>query len=1185
MSKHVAQLSGVAIGAILLAGLAVPPTAQAASEVLTVNLAQNTGAFHGGASGYLYGVYGKGLPTDTAIAGLYPKTLATKSQDGPQHPGADALEVTDPFVDNGGEDVYIYMTDLYRGFPYQWPGSTGPERMNDYKQKLTLQVEQVLASGNADHIVYVPFNEPEGNMFGTGTWSYNNVNWLNNPTAFYQAWQDAFQLIKSLDPDARIAGPNTIAYHAQDIRDFFIWAKNTCDGDASAAGQQSCIPDVMTWHELSSPASVRTNVAKYRALETEVGFGPLPINIDEYAYRYHLSVPGQMVQWMSAIEESKIDADLAYWNIDGNMDDTTVEANKGNGQWWLYNAYGQMTGNTVAVTPPQPNVQYTLQGVASLDTAKKQARLIFGGKTGEADIAFTGIPANFGSQVHVTVQEIPWTGQVGDSAQPIRKLDFDATVAGAAITIPFTDLKEQSAYQVILSPGGNGSSVGADLAWSASYEAETATLTGASININTEGTPGNVSKFAASGTKDVGGIRTGSDAAITFSVTVPTTGTYDLSVMSSSLRTDGEVVADNVGPATVFMRVDGANPRSLTLPVEYGWVVFDNTDAKVDLTAGTHTISLSMQDATLGAGTGDVLIDKIDLSLPNATLAGQSVYEAEYTDLRAGAVTDYSTAGVSGSGTARLANGQSATFWVYAKADGAASVSFDRLAGGAGSVEVNGTTVSGLSIGSSSAGTDTVPLFLSGGINKVTVTGTSGTLALDRIRVIPAAAAIASTSVEAEAGVRTGTAVVSTAFDLASGGSVVTGLGDSPSTNNLTVSVNSATAGQGVLTMRYANAEFAVATHYNPDPIARHADVSVNGAAATRVLFANSFHWNQFWDISIPVTLVAGTNTFKFSGDELPNWDGMTFNEFGQRSAFLPNLDKVSISRLAGAKSTTAAAATCVVGTRCEGEAATLSGGAVVATDHTGYTGTGFVAAFTTAGAQAAATINVTSAGTYPLTLRYSAGANGPSAGVDRTVSILVNGAATQQIALPKTTNWDSWKQASIPIALPAGTSTIAVRYGTSDTGWINLDSLLVSNPGSCAVGVACESESATRVGSALVATDHMGYTGTGFVAGITSVGAGTTQSVSVGTVGTYSLVIRYSAGPNGPSSAIDRTMTLLVNGVAQTVTLPRTTTWDVWAEQSVSLSLPAGTSTIALAYQSANTGWVNLDNIRVTTP
>ncbi|MBN2188416.1 MAG: hypothetical protein JW699_03100, partial [Chitinispirillaceae bacterium] len=57
-----------------------------------------------------------------------------------------------------------------------------------------------------------------------------------------------------------------------------------------------------------------------------------------------------------------------------------------------------------------------------------------------------------------------------------------------------------------------------------------------------------------------------------------------------------------------------------------------------------------------------------------------------------------------------------------------------------------------------------------------------------------------------------------------------------------------------------------------------------------------------------------------------------------------------------------------------EGEAAALSGGAAVATDHTGYTGTGFVAGFiNSTTAQALFTITAPSAGQYSVQLRYSA--------------------------------------------------------------------------------------------------------------------------------------------------------------------------------------------------------------------
>ncbi|GAA1314249.1 hypothetical protein [Saccharothrix xinjiangensis] len=59
--------------------------------------------------------------------------------------------------------------------------------------------------------------------------------------------------------------------------------------------------------------------------------------------------------------------------------------------------------------------------------------------------------------------------------------------------------------------------------------------------------------------------------------------------------------------------------------------------------------------------------------------------------------------------------------------------------------------------------------------------------------------------------------------------------------------------------------------------------MSVNGRVQ-QVQFPNTFHFNQFRDLAVPVDLVARTNTATFTSQKLPNWDGTTFNQFGQRS-------------------------------------------------------------------------------------------------------------------------------------------------------------------------------------------------------------------------------------------------------------------------------------------------------------
>ncbi|MBA2950467.1 LamG-like jellyroll fold domain-containing protein [Streptomyces himalayensis] len=870
---------------------------------LIVDLGKDTGAFHGGAAGTLYGVYGQDVPTNNLIEGMNLRTVSTKAQDGPQHPGADALEVVRPLADSTDGDVYIYMTDIHRGFPYQWPGDTPEEKVKLYREKVAKQVDQVLQLPEEyqDNIVFVPFNEPEGNMFGTGEWSYNKVSWLNDPKDYFATWDDFYKLIKSKMPDARIAGPNTSILYDQ------------VKGFLEHSVKAGTVPDVITWHELSHPEQVRTSVAKYRAWEKQVFAGTshegkqLPINVNEYAFNYHTSVPGQMIQWISAIEESKVDADMAYWNIDGNLSDSAVQSNRGNGQWWLFNAYGSMSGHTVEVSPPFPGENYTMQGVATLDEKKRQARVLFGGSNDKGHIQFDNVPGEvFGDRVHAWVREIPWTGQIGDSDRPDIVAEKEFAVRDGVVEVDFGDgglpaLKESSAYEIVLTPVGdaNNTSTPSTL-WKGSYEAEDAAHTGSGYSKNgPEGSPSDVGKFYTSGGYDVGGLRTGSDVTLDFTVDVPQDGTYDLSVFANSLNTYGLVKEQ--GPTNVFLRVDGDAEQELFLPLGYKWVVWDHADTTVELTKGKHTLTLA---ATSLDGTkatkGDAIVDRITLSLPDPG-AEAAVYEGELAWLD-GARPVYELAegrGASGSGAAEVTKGDSATFWVYSPADTEAAIDVDTLGTGKARLAVNGHDVQQLTSKSGE-----VAVSLSGGVNKVTVTGLSGKTLVDRITVRQSNGTLQPKVYEAEDAELAGSAEVAP-LSLAGGKKAVRGVGGEPGNGNTaTFHVTADKAGLYALRVRYSNPEQSEATHYNPDPLVRHADISVGGGEPQRVTFPHSFHENNFWELTVPVRLEKGDNAITFRSEELPNFDGETyasdtFPGVLLRSKYAPLIDKITVARFA----------------------------------------------------------------------------------------------------------------------------------------------------------------------------------------------------------------------------------------------------------------------------------------------
>lgn len=904
-----------AAGRFTVEGTAAGTTVTAVVSViregeLSIDLGTDTGEFKGGAAGVLYGLYADGMPTDNLIEGFGLSTVATKGQDGSQHPGSDALEVLEQLARTSDGKVYIRTTDYYRGFPYQWPGDTPEAKLEGYFEVMATQLDQVAAllaerPDLVDNVVIEPFNEPEGNMFGTGEWSYDGTSWLSDPTDYFAAWDRARGLIGEKLPGIPVAGPGTSVLFGQ-VHGFL---EHTL-----AAGTT---PDIITWHELSNPAQVRTSVATFRAWEAELVAGTdregteLPINVNEYAFNYHTSVPGQMIQWISAIEESKIEAMIAFWNMNGNLSDSAVQTNRGNGQWWLYNAYSAMTGHTVEVSPPQPGESYTLQGVATLDEDRALARALIGGKDGAAYVQIDNVPADvLGDEVRVTVREIPWTGQLGDSPQPRHVAELTAEVVDGLVVLDFggatlPGLEASSAYEILITPAGTGTTTSAaPLTFEASYEAEDAAYTGGGYSRNgPEGSPSNVAGFYTSGSYNTGGLRTGSDGVLDFTVEVPEDGVYDLAVFSSTLNTYWNVVEN--GPMNVFLRVDGAAEQEVFLPLAYKWVVWDHSDTTVELTAGTHTISLAARslDGT-GATAGDAIIDRIVLAKANPAAAG-AVYEAELADLGgAHARFDASArADVSGAGAADVAEGDELTFWVYSEKDGESTLTVDTVDGrrsGTATLTVNSIDILDLE------GAATTQVHLAGGVNKIVISGDSRrALTIDRLVVEPTEGTLVTTTYEAEDGTLAGLATV-VDLGLASGGKAIDGVGGEPgNANTLTIDVDAAVAGLHAVTVRFANPEQMPATHYNPNPMGRHADISVNGGEPQRVAFVPTFHKNNFWERTVVLDLAEGPNAVTFAAEVQPNWDGETYAEdtwpgLPLRSGLAPILDRITVSALSG---------------------------------------------------------------------------------------------------------------------------------------------------------------------------------------------------------------------------------------------------------------------------------------------
>ncbi|MBE1494670.1 hypothetical protein H4696_001770 [Amycolatopsis lexingtonensis] len=285
---------------------------------------------------------------------------------------------------------------------------------------------------------------------------------------------------------------------------------------------------------------------------------------------------------------------------------------------------------------------------------------------------------------------------------------------------------------------------------------------------------------------------------------------------------------------------------------------------------------------------------------------------------------------------------------------------------------------------------------------------------------------------------------------------------------------------------------------------------------------------------------------------------------------------------------------TCRTGALCEAEDLTADG-LGVATDHRGYTGEGFLAGFESTGTSATADVEATTAGTYSVAVRYANGQGGDGQHVTRTLSVSVDGGAPQKLTLPVTADWDTWAVASVPLTLGAGHHSVRLQRTAADSGNVNVDALAALPAGAafppasaraftgCPAGVSCEAEAGLRAGSAVVATDHPGYAGRGFVAELNRGSSLTHRITDVATAGTYLLHVRYANGTGGDGRHETRTASVAANGVTRTLSLPVTDNWDAWKSASVPVDLKAGANDVVLGCPDDTSCHVNIDTVAVT--
>ncbi|MFE6183584.1 carbohydrate-binding protein [Streptomyces sp. NPDC056465] len=414
-----------------------------------------------------------------------------------------------------------------------------------------------------------------------------------------------------------------------------------------------------------------------------------------------------------------------------------------------------------------------------------------------------------------------------------------------------------------------------------------------------------------------------------------------------------------------------------------------------------------------------------------------------------------------------------------------------------------------------------------------------------------APAQAAAVTLEAESARLSGGAAVSTDHGGYTGTGFVGGFTDAnKGAASVSFGVTAEAAGNGTVTLRYANGTGATMT----------LSLYVNGAKVRQVSLPATANWDTWATRQESVTYAKGANTVAWT--------------FTTADSGNVNIDNATAATSTGGTGTPTPSGA------LEAESAQLSGGAVAGSDHTGWTGTGFVGGFTDANkgsASASFGVNSAEAGAGAVTLRY---ANGT--GATMTLSLYVNGAKVRQVSLPATANWDTWATVQEAVTYAKGANTVAWTFTTADSGNVNIDSITPAtpteptDPGGPAT-LTHQAEDAFVSGGPARATAATGYEGSAYLSGFTTTGARAVFAVAAPSAATYPVTVRYRT----PDTAAS-TVTLLANGTTvRRLTLPGT--GGAWKSASTDAPLRAALNHVTLRTASGDNGTLQLDGIGVS--
>ncbi|MBR4767257.1 MAG: hypothetical protein IK085_10900, partial [Clostridia bacterium] len=554
------------------------------------------------ACGYLYGLAQEEVPSSEAVKSLQISSLSQKVLGGLQHPISDVDDVSKQLY--SCDYVVVYLQDCYPTWYYHHKEIEEMRKSGTYDSKEFVKtdflpkvercVKEISQKEYAGKIVYCPYNECDNTVwFG----SENPGGWLEFDDAakarFYDAWKKAYDIIKSISPDAKIGGPGYCDYNIDEIMHFLKFCK-----------ENGCLPDIMIYHELYDTSAVwwQDHVDEYRREEKALGVDELPIIVTEYGCMFECGVPQYMLHYIKSIEESGTYGNVAFWRLADNLCDTVTNANCPNSCWWLYKWYCDMKGrliNSEIIDIPHSDFENTIKyardkfhytqfdALGSYDDESKTADIICGGCDYDFQLAVKNAKKLMGrGNLRVKIEAVTYEGLSGEVFAPAVIADYSVKAADS-LRIKIDSPDKNAVYHITVKPDDSSPYEATDTL-PERFEFEHGTLLGDAYTYDSAyGTTGEQNGMCGGFEKEGDGI--------TLNFTVPEKGEYELSLIYGKCN-DGPSPDDRKDAKAVFI-FDGEESE-ISFPNTIKSEYTNKYTFTKNLAAGEHTITLIHKDGT-----------------------------------------------------------------------------------------------------------------------------------------------------------------------------------------------------------------------------------------------------------------------------------------------------------------------------------------------------------------------------------------------------------------------------------------------------------------------------------------------------------------------------------------------------------------------------------------------------------